>query len=67
MTPGEFLGALAVERDAIFAAVGFECREIQNILVLPNFGIQFVNPLVQPVLLAFLLLDGSRALRFGGG
>jgi len=64
---GEFLGALAVERDAIFAAVGFERREIKTFWFCRIFGIQFVNPLVQPVLLAFLLLDGSRALRFGGG
>src|SRR5260370_42222072 len=28
--------------------------------------IQLVNPLVQPVLFAFLLLDGGRALQFGG-
>ncbi len=67
MTPGELFGALPVERDAIFAAVHFERREIQDILVLPDLGIQFVNSLVQPVLLAFLLLDGSRALQFGGG
>jgi len=35
VTPGD-PRALAVERDAISAAVGFERREIQNILVLPN-------------------------------
>ena len=67
MTPGELPGALPVEGDAILAAVDFERRKIQNILVLPDFGIQFVNALVQPVLLAFLLLDGGPALQFGGG
>ena len=66
MTPGTFFGALAVEGDAILAAVHFERREIQNVLVLPDLGIQLVNPLVQPVLLAFLLLDGGGTLQLGG-
>ena len=66
MTPSEFLGALPVERNTIFAAVDFKRREIQNILVLTDLGVQFVNPLIQPVLLAFLLLDGRGALQFRG-
>src|SRR5438876_6160507 len=66
MTPDEFLGALPVEGDAILAAVGLERRKIQNILVLPNFRVQLVNPLIQPILFAFLLLDGGGALQFRG-
>ena len=66
VTPGELLGTLPVEGDAIFAAVDFERSEIHDILVLPDLSIQFINSMVQPVLFPFLLLDGSGALQFGG-
>src|SRR5437899_3107171 len=58
MARRELFGALKVEGNAILAAVHFERRKIQDILVLADLGIQFIDPLIQPVLLAFLLLDG---------
>ena len=64
VTPRQLLRPLAVERDAILAAVHFQRGQVQHILVLADFRIQFVNPLIQPVLLAFHLLDDRRALRF---
>ena len=67
VAPGQLFGALAIEGDAILAAVDFERGEIQNILVLANLRVEFVNALVQAVLLAFLLLDGGGALQFRGG
>src|SRR5258708_3560755 len=63
MPPGKLPGALAVEGNAILATIDFEGRKIQDILVLTNLGIQLVNPLVQPVLLTFLLLDSGGALQ----
>ncbi len=67
MAPRKLLGALTIKGDAILAAVHFERREIQNVLILPDPSIKFVNPLVQPVLLAFLQLNGGCALQFSGG
>ncbi len=67
MATGELCGALAIECNAILAAVDFERGQIQNVLILADFGIQFVNSLVKAILLAFLLLDGGGALQFGGG
>ena len=45
-------------------AIRFQRRQIQLILVLPDFCIQLVHTLIQPVLLAFLLLNGRRMLQF---
>ena len=66
--PGaEFFGALLVEGDAVLGAVDFERGGVQHVLILANFGVEFVDALVEAVLLAFLLLDGLRVLRLCGG
>src|SRR6267142_1168297 len=60
----QFLRTLRIERNSIFRAVRFQRRQIQLILVLPDFRIQLVHALIQPVLLAFLLLNRRRVLQF---
>ena len=65
--PGKLFGALAIEGNAVLAAIDFQRREVQMILVLANCRVEFVDALVQQILLAFLRLNGLRVLRFGGG
>ena len=63
VAPRQLLRALPVEGNFVLAAIYFQRCQVQDVLILPNFRIQLVNPLIQPVLLAFHLLDGRRALR----
>ena len=61
---GKLFRPLRVKRNPVLRAIRFQRRQIQLILVLPDFCIQLVHTLIQPVLLAFLLLNGRRMLQF---
>ncbi len=63
----EFAGALVVERNFVFGAVDFKRGQVQLVLILADFGVEFVVALAETVLFAFLLLNGLRVLRFGCG
>src|SRR5258708_4857569 len=64
MPSRKLVRALPVERDTVLAAIHFQRRQVQVILVLSQLRIQRVNPLIQQILLALLLLNLLRLLRF---
>ena len=49
--------ALFVIRDLVFAAIDFERRRVQHVLVLLNCRVEFVNPLLQLILPGLLRLN----------
>ena len=49
----QFRGALPVEENAILAAVQFERRLPEHVLVLPQFAFQFIRARAKPLLLGF--------------
>ena len=65
-TAGKLCAALAVKGNFVFGSVDFQRRQIQMVLVLPDFGIQLIDALVQQILLSFLLCDPLCVLRFRG-
>ncbi len=67
VTRGQLFGALTIEDDAVLAAIDFERSEVQHVLVLANLCVERINALVEPVLLAFPLLNALGMLRFVGG
>ena len=57
---GQFCGALLVEKNAIFAAIQFQRRLTQHILVLPQFAFEFVRAADEAFLLGFQLVHRLR-------
>ena len=51
----EFVGALPIEENSIFAAVQFQRRLAEHVLVLPQFAFELVRARVQLLLLGFHL------------
>ena len=61
---GQFRGALPVEENAILAAVQFERRLPEHVLVLPQFAFEFIRARAKTFLLGFPLAHRLRFLRF---
>src|SRR5258708_29416562 len=61
---GKFRGALPVEENAILAAVKFERRLAQDVLVLPQLAFKLVGARREPLLFSFPLIHGLRFLGF---
>src|ERR1051326_5675368 len=63
LAAAEFANTLGIKNNFIFGTIRFKISQIELILVLTDFGVQFVIALALPVLLTLLVLNCLSMLR----